>query len=139
MYSLIDGVCTATSACSVSQHSLGTTVLNCRFASNLYGVFCVCNMFKIVVSPVPCEVRSAVLFPSTVIQNRKLDMLAEITLLLHDNARSQTATQTWGLLNSFDWEVLDTSPLPSYSPDLVPNDFYHFCYLKHNFCLRWQP
>ncbi|GBM20788.1 Histone-lysine N-methyltransferase SETMAR [Araneus ventricosus] len=62
------------------------------------------------------------------IQNKRLGMLTEGILLLHDNARPHTAAQTRALLDSFGWEVLD---LP-YSPDLATSDFHLFRHLKHN-------
>ncbi|GBO31089.1 hypothetical protein AVEN_227311-1 [Araneus ventricosus] len=45
------------------------------------------------------------------IQNKRRGMLTEGILLLHDNARPHTASQTLALLDFFGWEVLDPPPL----------------------------
>jgi hypothetical protein len=44
-------------------------------------------------------------------------------VLLHDNARPQTATSTNALIKLFNWQIFDH---PSYSPDLVPSDYHLF-------------
>ncbi|GBM05804.1 hypothetical protein AVEN_279-1 [Araneus ventricosus] len=58
------GARAATSACVVSRHPLGTTVLSCSCVGNLYGLFCVFKLIKIIESPAPCEVRSVIRFLS---------------------------------------------------------------------------
>ena len=45
-----------------------------------------------------------------VIQNKRCSMLKEEILQLHDSARLHTAAQTWTLLDSFVWEILDKLP-----------------------------
>jgi transposase len=62
-------------------------------------------------------------------------MLTCSIVLLHDNARPHTNTAAciWALLEYFNWELFDR---PLYSPDLAPNDYHLFTYLKIS--LRWQ-
>jgi hypothetical protein len=55
-------------------------------------------------------------------------MLAYVVVLLHDNARPYAAACTWALLELLNWELFDH---PSYSPDLAPNDYHLFTYLKN--------
>ena len=54
-------------------------------------------------------------------------MLSAIILLLHNDTRPHSATQTQGLITSFKWEQMDH---PLYSPDLVPSDYHLFLHLK---------
>jgi histone-lysine N-methyltransferase SETMAR len=55
-------------------------------------------------------------------------MLTSGVVLLHDNARPHTATRTRALLEHFNWQLFDH---PQYSPDLAPNDYHMFTYLKN--------
>jgi transposase len=50
-------------------------------------------------------------------------------LLLHDNARPQTARATIDALEMLKIEVLSHPP---YSPDLAPSDFHFFPHLKRD-------
>jgi len=61
------------------------------------------------------------------IQNKRRGMLSSGIVLLHDNARPHTATQTAQLLQQFRWEVFDHPP---YSPNLTPRDYHLFMHLK---------
>ena len=54
-------------------------------------------------------------------------MLSATILLLHDNARPHSASQTQDITTSFKWEQMDH---PLYSPDLVPSDYHLFLHLK---------
>jgi transposase len=49
-------------------------------------------------------------------------------MFLHYNARPHTAARTRALLEHFNWELFDHPP---YSPDLAPNDYHLFTYLKN--------
>lgn len=53
------------------------------------------------------------------IQNKRLGMLTNGVLLIHDNARPHIAARTRELLDQFGWDVFDHPP---YSPDLAPSD-----------------
>jgi histone-lysine N-methyltransferase SETMAR len=55
-------------------------------------------------------------------------MLTYDLVLLHDNVRPYTAARTRALLKHFNWEMFHHPP---YSPDLAPNDYYLFIYLKN--------
>jgi histone-lysine N-methyltransferase SETMAR len=48
-------------------------------------------------------------------------------VLLHDNARPHTVARTNALIKLFNWEIFDH---PSYSPYLVPSDYYLFTKIK---------
>jgi hypothetical protein len=50
-----------------------------------------------------------------------------LVVLLHDNARPNTAARTRALLEHFIWELFDHAP---YSPDLAPSDYHLFTYLN---------
>jgi len=51
-------------------------------------------------------------------------------VMIHDNARPQTARQTQTLLHdAFRWDTFDHPP---YSPDLAPSDFYLFSKMKEH-------
>jgi histone-lysine N-methyltransferase SETMAR len=49
-------------------------------------------------------------------------------VLLCDNARPHTAARTRALPEHVNWELFDHPP---YSPDLAPNDYRLFTYLKN--------
>jgi transposase len=49
-------------------------------------------------------------------------------VLLHDNERLHSTARIQALLEHFNWELFDCLP---YSPDLTPNDYYLFTYLKN--------
>jgi transposase len=55
-------------------------------------------------------------------------MLTYCVALLHDDARQHTAARTRALLKHFSWELFD---YPPYSPDLTPNYYHLFTYLKN--------
>ncbi|GFU26941.1 mariner Mos1 transposase [Trichonephila clavipes] len=61
------------------------------------------------------------------IQNKRLRILSEGVVLLHDNACPHTANRTQDLIISFGWVQLDN---PSYSPDLAPSNYYLFFALE---------
>ena len=50
-------------------------------------------------------------------------------LLLHDNARTRTASHTVETINHLGFEVLEH---PAYSPDLAPSDYHLFEPLKNS-------
>jgi hypothetical protein len=54
-------------------------------------------------------------------------MLTDGVVLLQDNARPHTAARTNALIKLFNWEIFDH---PSYSPYLVPSDYYLFTKMK---------
>jgi transposase len=60
------------------------------------------------------------------IQERR-GMLTKGVILLHDNARSHTATRTDALVKLFNWEIFDHPP---YSPDLAPIGYHLFTKMK---------
>jgi hypothetical protein len=62
-----------------------------------------------------------------VIQNKWHGMLSQGVVMIHDNARPHTAAAMQHLIVTFAWEQFDH---PSYSPDIVPSDFYLFLHLK---------
>jgi transposase len=62
------------------------------------------------------------------IQNKRREMRISGVVLLHDNARSNTAAHTQALLKHFNWELFDH---PCYSPDLTPSEYHLFAYLKN--------
>ena len=61
---LIGGVHAATSDCILPQHSLRKTVLSYSSLNNLYILFFVFKMLKIIELPTPCEARQVVRFLS---------------------------------------------------------------------------
>jgi len=67
------------------------------------------------------------------IRSKRRGLLSKRVLLLHDNARSRTASHMVDTLHALKIEVLIH---PSYSPDLVPSDFYLFGPMKEH--LRGQ-
>jgi transposase len=48
--------------------------------------------------------------------------------VLQDNSRPHAAAHAGALLENFNWELFDYTPL---SHDLTPNDYYLFTYLKN--------
>ena len=52
-------------------------------------------------------------------------------ILHHNNTRSHTACQTIHYLKGKNIELMSHCP---YSPDLLPNDFFLFPYVKENMC-----
>jgi transposase len=55
-------------------------------------------------------------------------MLKSGVVLLQDNAHSHTAAPTRALLEQFNWELSDHPP---YSPDITPDNYHLFTYLKN--------
>jgi histone-lysine N-methyltransferase SETMAR len=53
-------------------------------------------------------------------------MLTKGVIFLHDE-RPHTAARTNALIKLFNWEIFDH---PSYSPDLVPSNYYLFTKMK---------
>jgi histone-lysine N-methyltransferase SETMAR len=62
------------------------------------------------------------------IQNKRRVMLTTGLVLLHDDACPCTTAHTRALLENFNWELFDRPP---YSPDLAPNNYHLFTYLKN--------
>jgi len=60
-------------------------------------------------------------------QNKRLEMLTNGVVLLHDNARPHTAPRTNALIRLFKWEIFYHAP---YSPDLAPSDYHLFTKMK---------
>ncbi|VVC25899.1 Transposase, type 1 [Cinara cedri] len=50
-------------------------------------------------------------------------------ILLHDNARSHVSKVVKTYLETLKWDIL---PLPPYSPDIAPSDFYLFRVMTHD-------
>ncbi len=50
-------------------------------------------------------------------------------VLLHDNAKPHTASQTKSTLEALGFDVL---PHPAYSPDISPSDYYLFRSMEHS-------
>ncbi|GBN87365.1 Histone-lysine N-methyltransferase SETMAR [Araneus ventricosus] len=61
------------------------------------------------------------------IQNKRRGLLSYGVVLLHDNARPNTAVKTREVLRKFKWDVFQHPP---YSPDLAPSDFHLFTAMK---------
>jgi len=61
------------------------------------------------------------------IQNKRCGMLSCGVVMIHDNARPNTASVMQKLITTFCWEQFDHPP---YSPDLAPSDFHLFLHLK---------
>jgi hypothetical protein len=61
------------------------------------------------------------------IQNKRCRILTKGVVLLHDNARPNTASHTNALIKLFDWEIFDH---PLYSRDLAPSDYHPFTKMK---------
>jgi hypothetical protein len=55
-------------------------------------------------------------------------MLTYGVVLLHEDSRPPTASRTRALLGHLNWELFD---YPPYSPELAPNDYHLFIYLKN--------
>jgi len=81
----------------------------------------------IVTSATYCDILQREL-KSTIRSNRRGKLSKEI-LLLHDNARPQTAAHTLETLKQLKWEAMEH---PAYSPDLAPSDFHLFGMLKNS-------
>jgi len=67
-----------------------------------------------------------------VVQNKQRGMLSWGVVMIHDNNRPHTATQT--LITTFGWEQFNHPP---YSPDLEPSDLHLFLYLKFFLAGQW--
>jgi hypothetical protein len=61
------------------------------------------------------------------IHSKRRGRLSEGILLLHDNARPNTAACTLETVRKLKWEVMEH---PGHSPDLAPSDFHLFGPLK---------
>ena len=68
------------------------------------------------------------------VRTKRRGLLSKKVLLLHDNARPHTASQTAETINHLGFEVLEHR---AYSPDLAPSDYHHFGLLKN--ALRGRP
>ena len=62
------------------------------------------------------------------VRTKRQGLLSKKVLLLHDNARPHTASQTVETINHLGFEVLEH---PAYSPDLAPSDYHLFGPLKN--------
>ena len=62
------------------------------------------------------------------VHTERRGLLSKKVLLLHDNARPQTASQTVETINHLGFEVLEH---PAYSLDLAPSDYHLFGLLKN--------
>ena len=62
------------------------------------------------------------------VRTKRQGLLSKKVLLLHDNARPHTASQTVETINHLGFEVLEQ---PAYSPDLAPSDYHLFGPLKN--------
>ncbi|GBM10033.1 Histone-lysine N-methyltransferase SETMAR [Araneus ventricosus] len=61
------------------------------------------------------------------IQKKCRGLLSSGVVLLHDNARPQTAVRTGEVLRKFKWDVFQHPP---YSPELATSDFHLFTAMK---------
>ena len=61
------------------------------------------------------------------IRSKRQGLLSKCVVLLHDNARPQTAAHTDEMLRKLKFEVIVHPP---YSPDLAPSDYQLFVSLK---------
>ena len=68
------------------------------------------------------------------IRSKRRGKLKQGVLLLHDNARPDTAHLTINTIRQLNWEVLEH---PAYSPDLAPSGFHLFGPLK-NVLRSWR-
>jgi histone-lysine N-methyltransferase SETMAR len=55
-------------------------------------------------------------------------MLTSGVVPLYDNARPHLFVRTLALLEHLNWELFDHPP---YSPNLMPNDYHLFTFLKN--------
>jgi hypothetical protein len=103
---------------------------NCFLGQNRKGVVMVEFMQRgtTITSEVHCETLRNCLEPA--IQNKRHGMLTSCVMLLHDDACPHTVAPSRTLLEHFNWELFDHPPD---SPDLVPNDYHLFTYLKNWF------
>ena len=62
------------------------------------------------------------------VRTKHRGLLSKKVLLLHDNARPHTASQTVETINHLGFKVLEH---PHYSPDLAPSNYYLFGLLKN--------
>jgi len=62
------------------------------------------------------------------VHTKRRGLLSKKVLLLHDNARPHTASQTIETINHLGFEVLEH---PAYSPDLAPSDYLLFGPLRN--------
>jgi len=65
-----------------------------------------------------------------VVRTKRRGLLSKKVLLLHDNARPHTASQTVETINHLGFEVLEH---PAHSPDLAPSDYLLFGPLRNAF------
>ncbi|GBM82017.1 hypothetical protein AVEN_204026-1 [Araneus ventricosus] len=63
------------------------------------------------------------------IRRKRLGMLSDGVIHLHDNTRPQTARKAQNLLQKLKWEVWSHS---LYSPDLAPSEYLLFPKLKEH-------
>ena len=61
------------------------------------------------------------------IHNKWRGILSRGVVMIHENARPNTAAATQNHITTFGWEQFDH---PLYSPDLAPSDFHLFLHLK---------
>ena len=64
---------------------------------------------------------------SRAIHNKWRGTLSRGVVMIHENARPNTAAATQNHITTFGWEQFDH---PLYSPDLAPSDFHLFLHLK---------
>jgi len=62
------------------------------------------------------------------VHTKRQGLLSKKVLLLHDNVRPHTTSQTVETINHLGFEVLEH---PAYSPDLTPSDYHLFGPLKN--------
>jgi hypothetical protein len=109
-------------------------------------------MDAIIAAPASCKVRAVIRFLQTgqsaaeihrrschvygdnimsdsseVDPNKRHGMLTKGVVLLHGNARPNTAARTNALIKFFNWQIFDNPP---YSTDLAPRDYHLFTKLK---------
>ena len=78
-----------------------------------------------VTSATYCDMLQRKLRPA--IRSKRRGKLSKEILLLHNNARPQTAAHTFETLKQLKWEAMEH---PAYSLDLAPSDFHLFGPLK---------
>ena len=68
------------------------------------------------------------------IRRKRRHFVVQNPIILHENARSHTATAVTDLLRHWQWEILEQPP---YSPDMSPSDYNLFAKVKEPLQGTW--